>query len=357
MGKHEAAAPKKRGRKRRTPLLLLLAVLIVGACFATWYLTKPPEQTQQIGGNESKNPEDPVEEQNDPEDESIRKEDYATPEVSVDGDRELKKGWYTILLAGTNDDYNTDTIMLCSVDSENNKVHLTSINRDTMVDSGIKKNLKINCCYGVGGIEKTCEEVTEITGIPINYYVLIRMDAFRELVDLIGGVEYDVPFDMIHRDKDLESDIYLMAGKQLLDGRKALQFVRYRSTSENDFGRVNRQKDFLIATLKQVKSNFSLSQIKKYITIFNENVDTNMKVQEMLWFYLNVADEMNFSADMTSGTLPCASTGMYTAPGMQYAAAYVYLDAQEVVDYVNETINPFTTDLTTGDVHIIHRED
>ena len=199
-----------------------------------------------------------------------------------------------------------------------------------------------------------CQKVTELTGVPINYYVTIDMAAFKEIIDLIGGVEYTVPFDMVHPDLNQDYDINLAAGTRVLTGDEALQFVRFRSTSENDFGRVNRQKDFLVATMKQVLKKFSITQIEDYIEVFSKNVDTNMSVQNMVWFLTNVAAKMNFDEDLTSDTLPYYTTGYWTNPNAQKykTQSYVYLDAQQVTAYVNQYLNPYTTDITEEDLNI-----
>lgn len=355
MGKHEAVAEP---RKKHTWLWILLAVLVAAGCYAGWFFTKAPNQQKNPGNSTvvdpDKNPSDPGAsspgtDPSAPGQSGPAEEDPDAPVVDGNG-RQLKKGYYTILLAGTTDDYNTDTLMLCSVDSVNKKVNIVSINRDTQIDVK-SNNKKINAAYGRAGEEAMCADVTEITGVPVNFYVVVNMKSFKEIVDLIGGVQYDVPINMVHYDPDPKFDINLKAGDQLLDGNKALQFVRYRSTSENDFGRVNRQKDFLIAAMKQVMAKFSVTQIKDYIDIINQNVKTNMTVQEMVWFYLNVVNGLNFDENVHSDTLPYASTGYYNN------VAYVYLDPKQVVEFVNEYLNPYVEDITESDVHIPHYKD
>ena len=76
-----------------------------------------------------------------------------------------------------------------------------------------------------------------------------------------------------------------------------------------------------------------------------------MTVREMVWFYTNVAANLNFDEDVHSDTLPYSSTGYYKG------VAYVYLDPEQVVEFVNEYLNPYTTDLTTDDVNIPHLKD
>lgn len=358
MGKYEAApkhvAPREKGRKKHIGLWIALAILAVLVVWAIWFFTSPPPQdvVTPLPNQPVETPTQPVQsEQSTP----------PTEEPTVgDGERQMKKGWYTILLAGTMDNWNTDTMMLCSVDSVNGKVKLVSVNRDIQVDAPIDIP-KLNAMYGWkkggdDGAAAMCEKITELTGVPINSYVVIGMDAFKEIIDLIGGVEYNVPFDMYHKDLNQDYHIDIKAGQQTLSGSEALQFVRFRSTSENDFGRVNRQKDFLIATVKQVLKKFSVTQIENYISIFNENVTTDMSVQEMVWYFTNVAAKLNYDEDVTSDTLPYATTGRWTNPNANRykTQSYVYLDPEQIAEYVNENLNPYTTDITADELNIPH---
>ena len=358
MGKYEAA-PKRAatpggGKKKHIVLWVALAVLAVLIVWGIWFITTPPPQDVITNP-----PTEPTVTPTQPA-QSGEAATQPTEEPTAGDERQMKKGWYTILLAGTMDNWNTDTMMLCSVDSASGKVRLVSINRDTQVDAPIDIP-KLNAMYGwkkggKDGAEAMCTKITELTGVPINQYVVIGMDAFKEIIDLIGGVEYTVPFDMYHKDLNQDYHIDIKAGKQTLSGSQALQFVRFRSTSENDFGRVNRQKDFLIATMKQVLKKFSVTQIENYISIFNKNVTTNMSVQDMVWYVTNVAAKMNFDEDVTSDTLPYAETGYWTNPNANRykRQSYVYLNPAQIVEYVNKYLNPYTTDITEDELNIPH---
>ncbi|MBR5537447.1 MAG: LCP family protein [Clostridia bacterium] len=358
MGKYEAA-PKhvaaSGGGKKRIGLWIALAVLAVLVVWGIWFFTTPPEQKPvEMPPEPATAPTQPSQ----PSDVQPTQPVEAPP--TGEEERQMKKGWYTILLAGTMDGWNADTMMLCSIDSVNGKVKLVSVNRDTQVDAPIDIP-KLNAMYGwkKGGDEGAatmCAKITELTGVPINQYVVIGMEAFKEIIDMIGGVDYNVPFDMYHKDLNQDYHIDVKAGQQTLSGSEALQFVRFRSTSENDFGRVNRQKEFLIATMKQVLKKFSLTQIEGYIEIFNKNVVTNMSVQDMVWYFTNVVSKLDFDEDVTSDTLPYAKTGYWTNENANRykRQSYVYLDPEQIVEYVNENLNPYTTDITTDELNIPH---
>ena len=83
----------------------------------------------------------------------------------------------------------------------------------------------------------------------------------------------------------------------------------------------------------------------------SESIETNMPVKDMIWFYINVARTMDFETGITFDTLPGTTTGR------ENKQDYVYLDAQSTVDYINEKINPYTTDIKVSELNIIHLED
>ncbi|NCB03957.1 MAG: LytR family transcriptional regulator [Clostridia bacterium] len=257
--------------------------------------------------------------------------------------------FYTFLLVGTMDGYNTDTIMLGSIDTEKDEVNVLSIPRDTMVDVPAKIK-KINGAYGREGIDELCREVGEITGIYPDFYAVVNVESFIQIVDLFGGVEFDVPYNMVHLDKESKYSINLRKGVQTLNGKKALQMVRYRGTSQSDFGRMELQRNFLVAIAKKVMREFSVTQIKDMIPIVNQSLQTNMPVKDMIWFYLNVISSLDMDNDVHFHAMPGTTFGYYNKQ------SYVYLGAEEMLALINQTINPYTTDITEQDVHIIHLE-
>ena len=362
MGKHEVSAggqtaqpTVKKNTKKAAPSnsrkRKVLPLVLVAACTGLLLLAVFILRSPEVGAFGNKpNTEDPVQPVDPQPGDPGQSE---TPPVEVPPEeipKVLKEEFYTFLLVGSNDNWNTDTLMLCSVDVAACKVNMISIPRDSMVDRDVSLP-KINAAYGRDGIEELCTEVTEVTGVPINYYCFINVNAFVKVVDLIGGVDYNVPIRMYHADSDPAYAIDLQAGQQNLNGREAAQFCRFRGTSENDFGRMNRQKDFLLATLRQVRANFSISQVEGFIDIFNESVKTNMPARDMIWFYINVLDKLDLSEDVSTATLPYTHTGYYKSQD------YVYLDAAGIVELVNDTVNPYTTDITEEDLRIVCRED
>lgn len=345
--KHEmvqAPKSKKKRRKARRRALMVICLMIICLCgYVVWDVLQPPPQPPappvSDGNDTDNNSEDELPEMDD-------------PDIPVGGDisnKTRKTNFYTFLLVGTNDDYNTDTIMLGAVDTDKDIVNVVSIPRDTMVDVDIKIK-KINNAYGRKGIDELRRLVQEVTGVYPDYYCLVNMDNFIEVVDVIDGVYFDVPYDMKHADANEKFNIDLKKGYQLLDGKKAIQLVRYRGTSASDYGRMEMQRDFLKAVGKKLVTDFSITQASDLISVMSKSIKTNMPVKDMVWFYVNVARTIDFDTAISFETMPGTTTGRYNGQD------YVYLDAQKTAEYINEKINPYTTPINQSELNIIHLE-
>ncbi|MBQ9926236.1 MAG: LCP family protein [Clostridia bacterium] len=339
---HKHEMPRKKTTFRRKALIVILLMVIGFCAYTIWDVLKAPEiDPPPVVDNSGEDEFDP----------SLYEEDPNLPD-DEDEDVELvrKEGVYTFVLAGTNDDYNTDTIMLGQVDANNDTATLVSIPRDTMVDVNIKYK-KINNAYGRAGMDELRRLLGEVTGIYPDYYCLVNMEDFIEIVDVIGGVDFNVPYDMYHADVDPKYHIDLKAGYQTLDGKKAIQLVRFRGTSANDYGRMEIQRDFLKAVGKKMVTEFSLSQASGMIEVMAKSIETNMPVKDMIWFFINVATTMDFDTGLVFDVMPGTTTGRYNGQD------YVYLDAEQTAEYINANINPYTTDIDPDDLNIIHLED
>ena len=343
MNKHEK--PRKKHPFLRKSLIVILLMVIVYSGYTIWDTLQAPEFASI--------PEPVIQEEIEPSEEAETLEDPTVPTdeetEEASGEKVRKEGVYTFVLAGTSDDYNTETIMLGQVDTEKDTATMVSIPRDTMVDVNIKIK-KINNAYGRAGMDELRRLIYDVTGIYPDYYCLIKMDNFIEMVDVIGGVEYTVPFDMYHADADPKFHIDLKKGYQVLDGKKAIQLVRYRGTSASDYGRMEIQRDFLKTVGEKMVNEFSLDQVSGMIEVMSKSIDTNMPVKDMIWFFLNVATTMDFDTGLVFDVMPGTTTGKYNG------GDYVYLDPQSTVDYINEKINPYTTDITVDELNIIHLE-
>ena len=262
-----------------------------------------------------------------------------------------KEDFYTVLICGTDDgNGGTDTIMLMGVDVKNSAINVVSVPRDTLVDVSWNTK-KINSTYNNGGIDKLESELEETLGIPVDYYVKVDLKGFVKLVDKIGGVYFDVPINMDYDDPTQDLHIHVNKGYQKLDGDTAIGVVRFRHNNDGtgygteDVGRIETQHAFMSAVAEQTLKVGNLSKIGSFAQIFSDYVDSDLSVGNMIWFgkqAVNMgSDNIHFS------TLPGDPNGKYMG---KY---YYILDPAETVTMVNETINPYKTDLAVGDMNII----
>jgi len=170
-----------------------------------------------------------------------------------------------------------DTIILASVDGKADTAQLLSIPRDTRVKVKGSWN-KINAAYAFGGAELTIKTVSEFLGVGIDRYVVVDFQSLVNLVDEVGGIEVDVPVRMY---VPLEG-IDLQPGFQKLDGPQVLAYSRFRGTSEGDIGRVKRQQEVITLLTRKIMSPANISKLPHLISVFREDVQTDLSVKEMV---------------------------------------------------------------------------
>jgi len=197
---------------------------------------------------------------------------YTEDGVAIKTDKALGDR-VNVLIIGTDEGGGrSDTILLASIDVKTKQVSILSIPRDTRVNIKGRYD-KINHTLSYPGKEDSVIEAVKIvTGLPVNYYVTVDLQGFRNIIDILGGVYIDVPQNMRYTDPAQGLYIDLKAGYQLLDGKKAEQFVRYRKYTNGDIGRVHAQQSFVSELVKQkltlqniAKADEIFAEVKKYV--------------------------------------------------------------------------------------------
>lgn len=248
--------------------------------------------------------------------------------ASADVSSEAKDQLLNIALLGTDGDgFRSDVNMVASLNLTTKEVHLISVPRDTrvvMTDDMIayleKNGRTVPEANGVYGQCKLTEVhayagegnrstfsvamLEEILGIDIDYYVKVDLDAFKEIVDAVGGVEFDVQERLYYSDPAQGLYIDLYPGPQLLDGEKAEMLVRFREGyAQKDLKRIEVQQEFLKAFIAQVcSSDKIMSNLDSYIKIFMEKVESDMPVATALK-YASYVKEID-PASITTDTIP-----------------------------------------------------
>ena len=279
--------------------------------------------------------------------------DISQGDVSNQGpdEPERREQVWTFLLVGTDDgNGNADTLMVASYDVKERRVGVVSIPRDTIVDRSWSTYPKINAAYSKG-IKCVREEVSQLLGIPIDYYIKIDIKAFVALVDEVEGIDFNVPVDMDYDDPAQNLSIHYKKGMQHLNGQQALEVVRFRHNNDmsgySDVGRSQTQQAILTAVAKKVLSWGSVPKISKFMDIFASYVDTDLSASDMVYFATQTL-YMDLKTGLTTKTLKGRGDATYN----EFTWCYE-LDKEQTLADINALLNPYTTPITKEMVHIV----
>lgn len=196
----------------------------------------------------------------------------------------------------------SDTTLLLTVDPKQKTASLLSIPRDSRVKIPGRGYDKINAAYAYGGHRLSEQAVANLIGVPVDYYVIINFSAFNKIIDAIGGVDINVEKRMNYADPYDNLVIDLVPGLQHLDGKTAIQYVRYRD-EEGDIGRVGRQQKFIKAVLDKVTSPLMIPRLPSIISEVVSAVKTDLTAGDMvnLAKILNEVKNQGLHTEMVQG--------------------------------------------------------
>lgn len=203
----------------------------------------------------------------------------------------------------------TDVMMVVSMNPDTNSATLVSLPRDTSIQlEGYKSNQKLNAFYGAfkrqekeSGItaeEQMKKMFSKYLDVEIDYVTVLDFQGFRDVVDALGGVSVDVQYNMCYRDSVDGTDINLKAGPQELNGKQALDYVRYRKSNcspktkeSNDFDRNARQSEVLHSLIDRMKSFGGATKAFKVLDAVDDNMTTDIEkdqVKNMIKAYFDI---------------------------------------------------------------------
>lgn len=268
-------------------------------------------------------------------------------------------GRINALILGVDDDgLRTDTVMVASLDLETSAVSILSVPRDTkLYVKNRKLTRKMTEIHAmstekgngtIAGPIGTAEAVSQLTGIPINYYVEFSFDAVRNIIDTLGPVTYDVPDvegggrGMNYEDPVQDLYIHLKPGVQELDGDKILQLVRYRK-GDSDFARMERQQNVIKAVVEQKLNVSLLLKLPKLFSQMKKEINTN----------LSVADVKKYAQYLSK--LSTGGISTYQLPGESQRLKngwYFVCDIEATKTLISEVFECNTSEIsTTVEVH------
>jgi LCP family protein required for cell wall assembly len=182
----------------------------------------------------------------------------------------------------------SDTIILAFVNTKSGEVLLLSVPRDSRLPIPGVGYDKANHAYARGGIELLKKTLEGSLGIEIPYFVEVNYEAFEKVVDALGGVEVEVEKPMYYVDRAQGLFINLKPGRQVLNGEKALQYVRFRHDPLGDIGRIKRQQAFLQALIAKAQDPSTLARLPALFESLKQALRTNIPreniLQLALWF-------------------------------------------------------------------------
>ena len=215
---------------------------------------------------------------------------------------------------------NTDTIMYVSI--INDDIDIIMFPRDLFVGNTTRK---INATYDRRGAEGLKQVVSEFLGVPVNYYVIVNLDVFKNVVDALGGVTVNIPSRMYHRDCTAGYTIDLQPGVQRLDGEQAAHFARYRNFPRADIDRIDNVKNLAYAMLARLRelNVRAVTKVPELVNIFFDDVETNATPALVAQLLPRVGN-----LDIrSSSSLPVLEVERYTSEGKTVGGLEVSADA------------------------------
>ena len=328
------AKKKKRRLKKKYRILrgIYIAVVVIAAIIVIAYATlkftvRAPEIKQ-------------------PDDTGSQTSQEIVPGMTT-GDHTRREQTYTFMLCCPDQaSGNADAIMLVTYDVPNQKIGMLSVPRDTLVD---QSSPKINAAMHKG-VENLQSVVSDLVGYPIDFYIQIDLDGFRELVDAVGGVDFNVPVEMYYNDPTQDLSIFFQPGMQHLDGEDAMKVCRFRKNGDGtgypmgDIQRSETVRKLMITVAKKLVAN--IGKLDQFVSIMQRNIETNLSATDLTWF-VTKAVGVNLDSGVSGDALP--GDGSVTYGSTRYCYE---LEPGKSLEMINRLVNPYTASLTAEDVNI-----
>ena len=279
---HKVQRKKKSRRRIMTWILLpFLIILISGATYATLLLEKAESKVEESY-------------------EEIRPEKIK-PNPKNENISILFMGVDDSSSRNYNESARTDALVLATFNEKDKSIKMTSIPRDSYVYQPLRDTYdKITHAHAYDGVKGTLETVENLFEIDVDYYVKMNFYAFIDVVDALGGIEYDVPFNISEKDtEDNNNAVFIKKGLNQLSGEQALALARTRKY-DNDFERGKRQQEILMAIMKKSISAGSISKYGDIIDAVGDNMKTNITFDQLKSLVKYATSDLNMeSLDLT----------------------------------------------------------
>ncbi len=217
---------------------------------------------------------------------------------------------------GGRDQFFPDTILIVSLDLEENEVHLVNVLRDTfayIAEAEVYDRISNAYTYGyhmsdygdpdLHGVEVMQESLRHfLGGVPLHNYIAVDLDGAAEIVDALGGVEYELEEPL--RDDFGEGEVIVPEGDRELEGREFLYLLQYRGSS-CDRDRVERQQEIMLEVLRQFKEDTRLEQVPRVYSVLRRNIKTDLSTEKIgaLTDYITLLSTDNYHSHVFRGDM------------------------------------------------------
>lgn len=239
-------------------------------------------------------------------------------------------GKVRVLFVGLDDLENvsrSDSIALGTFDEESRSVRILSIPRDSRVRIPGHGTQKINHAYAYGGVDLLKRTIADFLSVEIDYFIVLGFKTFPRIIDLMDGVDIDVEKNLVYRDRSQGLFINIKKGYQHMDGKTALQYVRFRHDPLGDIGRVQRQQKFIAVALDKLKSPSMWPKIPGMIAEMLAGINTDLTPDAIL------------SLAVFTNELPRERVELFMAPGRDATIdglSYWLVDLPAVTRWLSE---------------------
>lgn len=337
---------RERGRRRWPRRLAvtfgILAVVIIGA-FA-WYRNwaRAPE-TGQGGLNDYGTP---------------VPEETGVAAVAPENAANHRDGVYTFLISGIDVvGYHNDTNLVGMFDTVAGKLNIVSLPRDMLVNVNLNIK-KINQPYAAAknnsqdATQALLDTVADVLGYQVDMYAFVNIEAAADIVDAIGGVNFNIPFDMDWDAPDQDLYIHIKAGPQTLNGENFVNAMRFRMSNDGshsyaggDIERIEFQQQLLMALAQQLLQIGNVLNIGEIYSAVMDNTETNVSLGNIAYL---LEQFMKLSSDdITFQTIPNRMDGMIN--GLNYVMPVI----DEWLVMLNDYLNPFDQEITESNINMI----
>ena len=239
----------------------------------------------------------------------------------------------------------TDAVILSTLNPDSKQIRLLSIPRDTLsYIPEVGYYDKMTHAHAYGGPDATMDTIEANLNVPVDYYIRINMEAFVKTVDELGGIEYDVPYDIDEPNTTDQGRIKLKKGKQLLNGDQALAITRTRK-QDSDLKRGERQMEVLKILFQKAQNTKSLSKLDDIIEIVGKNSKHNLSYEEI----------RSLAATYLTGDADIKSQQLQGENELLNGIYYINPDEDELIKTGNKLRKDLGLETLQDDDFLIHR--